>query len=151
MHRQSSGILKLQLMRTMHFLCKNWKTLSEKKLLIIIDIYLVSRNISRIWNACLETGGQYSRHKYKIEEIELQGKNRSKIDKRNTLSCNNASSRGLSGYWACWRVADSQRPVLMAGLSLNWNRRPWTNSPTTRCYVWLALIRVEGVNGTWVI
>jgi hypothetical protein len=23
MHRQSSGILKLQLMRTMHFLCKN--------------------------------------------------------------------------------------------------------------------------------
>jgi hypothetical protein len=23
--------------------------------------------------------------------------------------------------------------------------------PTPRCYVWLALIRAEGVNGTWVM
>jgi hypothetical protein len=37
-----------------------------------------------------------------------------------------------------------------AGLSPNLkNRGPWTNSPTPRCYMWLALIRAEGVHGTW--
>jgi hypothetical protein len=29
------------------------------------------------------------------------------------------ASRGLSGYRARWRVADSRGPVLVAGLSLN--------------------------------
>jgi hypothetical protein len=28
------------------------------------------------------------------------------------------TSRGLSGYWACRQVADSQGPVLVAGLFL---------------------------------
>jgi hypothetical protein len=28
-------------------------------------------------------------------------------------------TRGLSGYWARWWVADSRGPVLVAGLSLN--------------------------------
>jgi len=39
------------------------------------DIYLVSRNISRICKAWLETWGQYLRLLYKIEKYELQGKN----------------------------------------------------------------------------
>jgi hypothetical protein len=65
---------------------------------------------------------------------------RKKIKSRTS---NSPVSWGLSGYQACWRVADSQGPVLVAG--------PWTNSPTPSCYVWLALIRAEGVNGTWVM
>jgi hypothetical protein len=69
-----------------------------------------------------------------------------------TFIINTKSSRGLSGYRTLRQVADSRGPVLVAGLSLNKiNRRPWTNSPTPRRYVWLALIRAEGVNGTWVM
>jgi len=49
------------------------------------DIYLVSRNISRICKACLETWGHYLRLTYKIDEYELQGKNRSKIHNRSKL------------------------------------------------------------------
>ena len=62
MHRHSSGILKIQITWKLHFLCKNWKTLFEQKLIIFRDeINLVSRNISRICKACLESWGQYSR------------------------------------------------------------------------------------------
>ena len=50
-----------------------------------LHTYLVSRNISRICKACLESWGQYLRLLYKIEKYELQGKNRSKIHNRSRL------------------------------------------------------------------
>jgi hypothetical protein len=37
MHRYSWGILKIQIMWKFHFLCKNWKTLPEQKLIIFRD------------------------------------------------------------------------------------------------------------------
>jgi len=61
-YRHSWGILMIKIVWKLHFVCKNWKTLSEQKLIIIIDeINNVSRNISRISKACLETWCQYSR------------------------------------------------------------------------------------------
>jgi hypothetical protein len=53
-----------------------------------------------------------------------------------------------TGHVGRWPIA--------GGLSL-WqvclwiNSRPWSNSPTPRCYVWLAVIRAEGANVTWVM
>jgi len=62
MHRYSWGILNIKTIWNLHFLCKNRKTLSEQNLTIFRDeINLVSRNISRISKAYLETWGQYSR------------------------------------------------------------------------------------------
>jgi hypothetical protein len=54
------------------------------------------------------------------------------------------ATRHVGGWWiagdmSLWQVC------------LWINRRPWTNSPTPRCYVWLTLIRAEGVNGAWVM
>jgi hypothetical protein len=57
----------------------------------------------------------------------------------------------LSGYRARGRVADIRGPVLVAGLSLNKQETVDQLPNPLRCYVWLALIRDEGVNGTWVI
>ena len=37
MHRYSWGILKIKIMWKLHFLCKNWKTLSVQKLIIFRD------------------------------------------------------------------------------------------------------------------
>ena len=59
------------------------------------------------------------------------------------------SSRALSGYRARRRVADSRGPALVACLSLN--LETVGQIPNPKCYVWLALIRVEVVNGTWVM
>jgi len=47
-----------------------------------------------------------------------------------------------------WRIAGD---LSLWQVCLLINRRPWTNSLTPRCYVWFALIRAEGVNGTWVM
>ena len=61
-HRYSWGILKIQIMRKLHFVCKNWNTLSELKLIIFRDEPIrVSRTISKIWKRCLETWGQNTR------------------------------------------------------------------------------------------
>jgi hypothetical protein len=46
---------------------------------------MYKKNISRICKASLENGGHYSRLLYKIEENELQRKNRSKIQNRSGL------------------------------------------------------------------
>ena len=62
MRRHSWGTLKIQIMWKFYFLCKNWKTLSEQKLITFRDeINLVTRNISTICKACLETWCHYSR------------------------------------------------------------------------------------------
>ena len=51
------------------------------------------------------------------------------------------------GHASGWRIA-GDLPLWHVCLC---TRRPWTNSPTPKCYMWLALIRAEGVNGTWVM
>jgi hypothetical protein len=53
-----------------------------------------------------------------------------------------------TGHVGGWRIT---RDLSLWQVCLWINRRPWTNSPTPRCYVWLALIRAKGMNGTWVM
>jgi hypothetical protein len=53
-----------------------------------------------------------------------------------------------TGHVGGWRIAGD---LSFWQVCLRISRRPWTNSPTPRCHVWLAFIRTEGVNGTWVM
>jgi hypothetical protein len=53
-----------------------------------------------------------------------------------------------TGHVGGWRIAGD---LSLWQVCLRISRRLWTNSPTPRCHVWLALIRAEGVNGKWVM
>jgi hypothetical protein len=66
---------------------------------------------------------------------------------RASKSINTSSTRGLSGYRACRRVADSWGPVLVPCLSLDWETVDQLPNHKVLC----ALVRAEGVNGTWVL
>jgi hypothetical protein len=53
-----------------------------------------------------------------------------------------------TGHVGGWRIAGD---LSLWQVCLRISRRPWTNSPTPRCHVWLTFIRAKGVNGTWVM
>jgi len=94
MYRYSSGILKIQLMWILHFICKNWNTLYKQKLLIFRD------EISTLYEEIFPEFGKAC-----LEENELQEKNRSKIHNRNRLLCYNTS----------WQPHEKQRTLYFAG------------------------------------
>jgi hypothetical protein len=53
-----------------------------------------------------------------------------------------------TGHVGRWRIAGD---LSLSQVCLRTSRRPWTNSPTPRCHMWLAFMRADGVNGTWVM
>jgi hypothetical protein len=95
-------------------------------------------------------------------EPEFTGKS-SKLQMRSTLywSLISTHKKALSyispqkheawvatGHVGGWPIAGD---LFLRQACLWINRRPCTNSPTPKCQVWPALIRPEGVNGTWVM